>query len=56
MNHNLLNVEMLQSSASNNDENILNPLKRIKKKEAHSSVVRLDGIESWPEVQRDVRL
>ncbi|CAF1417752.1 unnamed protein product [Rotaria sordida] len=47
-----------QSSESDDDENILNPPKR-KKKETRSSVssmVRLDGIEHWPEVQRNIRL
>jgi hypothetical protein len=47
-----------QSSESDNDENILNPPKR-RKREAHSSIssmARLDGIEHWLEVQRNVRL
>ena len=47
-----------ESSESDDGENILNPPKR-KKKETHSGVsnmARLDSIEHWPEVQRNLRL
>jgi hypothetical protein len=46
-----------QSSESDDDENILNPPKRQKMetRSSVSSMARLDGIEHWPEVQRNGR-